>query len=179
MSDYSDGLLQRPAGPRPGGPLDRLLRQPDPGRRGRTLPQACLPGGGWRIKDLAEHEIEGVGPDGGSLRVNRVEIALGEERQLVYYWFAQRGRNLTSEYLVKWYIFQDGLTHEPDRRRPGAHHDAHRRRGEPLQAGDARLEAFVRDIDPKLAYYLPGADAAPRAGDFPGLASAAAGVTAR
>jgi len=141
-------------------------------------PQACLPGGGWRINQLAEHEIKGVGPDGGSLRVNRVEIALGEQRQLVYYWFAQRGRNITSEYMVKWYIFQDGLTLN---RTDGALvrvttpiADA-----EGIEAGDARLEAFVRDIDPKLAYYLPGPDAAPRAENALGLASSGAGTAVR
>ena len=48
--------------------------------------------------------------DGQPLPVNRVIIGLGDDRQLVYYWFAQRGRMLTNEYLVKWYIFWDALT---------------------------------------------------------------------
>jgi EpsI family protein len=42
--------------------------------------------------------------------VNRVVIRKGEYTQLVYYWFQQRGRNLTNEYLVKWYLFWDALT---------------------------------------------------------------------
>ena len=74
--------------------------------------------------------------------------------------------------MVKWYIFQDGLTlNRTDG--PCSRDDSHRR-PEDVAAGDARLEAFVRDIDPKLAYFLPGADAAPRAGDALGLASSAA-----
>jgi len=177
LSDYLMAFFRRPADP---APVGLWIAYYDNQTKGVAVhsPQACLPGGGWRIKDLAPHEIEGVGPDGGSLRVNRVEIALGEERQLVYYWFAQRGRNLTSEYLVKWYIFQDGLTQN---RTDGAlvRITTPIASGEGLESGDARLEAFVRDIDPKLAYYLPGADAAPRAGGFPGIASAAAGGTVR
>src|SRR5438034_8174067 len=31
-------------------------------------------------------------------------------RSLVYYWFQQRGRDMTNEYLVKWYLFWDSLT---------------------------------------------------------------------
>jgi EpsI family protein len=138
-------------------------------------PRACLPGGGWQITSLTEHEVRGVGPDGGSLRVNRVEIGLGEQRQLVYYWFAQRGRNLTSEYLVKWYIFQDGLMLN---RTDGAliRLTTPVTATTDMQAGDERLEAFVRDIDPKLAYYLPGETASPRGGSVPGLAAGVAGA---
>jgi EpsI family protein len=29
---------------------------------------------------------------------------------LVYYWFQQRGRILTNEFSVKWYLFWDALT---------------------------------------------------------------------
>jgi exosortase D (VPLPA-CTERM-specific) len=127
-------------------------------------PQACLPGGGWRIDRFTQHAIPGVGPDGAGIRVNRVEIALGEQRQLVYYWFAQRGRMLTSEYLVKWYIFQDGLTQN---RTDGSLVRLTTPVGdsEGIPEADARLEAFVRAIDPKLNYYLPGAIVTPRADD--------------
>jgi EpsI family protein len=47
---------------------------------------------------------------GAPLKVNRVIIQNGDNKQLVYYWFQQRGRNITNEYLVKWYIFWDALT---------------------------------------------------------------------
>jgi len=172
VSDYLMAQFIRPTDP---APVGLWIAYYDTQTQGVAVhsPRACLPGGGWQIASIAEHEISGVGPDGGSLRVNRVEIALGEQRQLVYYWFAQRGRNLTSEYLVKWYIFQDGLMHN---RTDGALV----RLTTPIAdktdmaAGDARLEAFVRDIDPKLAYYLPGESATPRAGGVPGLAAEAA-----
>jgi len=177
-SDYLMALFSRPSDL---APVGLWVAYYDNQTKGVAVhsPQACLPGGGWRIKELTEHEIQGVGPDGGPLRVNRAEIALGEDRQLVYYWFAQRGRNLTSEYLVKWYIFQDGLTMN---RTDGAlvRVTTPIAGEEELADGDARLEAFIRDIDPKLAYYLPGSDAVPRASSgVLGLSSAAAGAATR
>ncbi len=163
LSDYLLAGFSRPTDPAPVGLwiayYDAQTQEASP-----HSPQACLPGGGWRINKLTEHDIPGVGPDGSGIRVNRVEIALGEQRQLVYYWFAQRGRVLTSEYLVKWYIFQDGLTQN---RTDGALVRLTTPVGDSagIPEGDARLEAFVRAIDPKLNYYLPGATVTPRADD--------------
>ncbi len=119
-------------------------------------PQSCLPGGGWRIESLQEYEVPQVRADGGSLRVNRVVIALGDQRQVVYYWFAQRGRVLQNEFLVKWFILWDGIRMN---RTDGALvriatsvDDVSR-----MAEADLRLQAFLRDADPKLSYYLPGA----------------------
>jgi EpsI family protein len=51
-----------------------------------------------------------VAINGVPLRVNRTIIEFGDQRQLVYYWFQQRGRVITNEFAVKWYIFLDSLT---------------------------------------------------------------------
>jgi len=163
LSDYLLAGFSRPDDP---APIGLWIAYYDTQTQGATVhsPQACLPGGGWRINKFTQHDIAGAGPDGAGIRVNRVEISLGEQRQLVYYWFAQRGRVLTSEYLVKWYIFQDGLTQNRT--------DGSLVRlttpvvdSEDVAAADARLEEFVRAIDPKLNYYLPGASVTPRADD--------------
>lgn len=81
-------------------------------RKGESAhsPRTCIPGGGWQIKELSQVPIEGANRDGKPFLVNRVIIRKGEYAQLVYYWFQQRGRNLTNEYLVKWYLFWDALT---------------------------------------------------------------------
>jgi len=163
LSDYLLAGFTRPDDP---APIGLWIAYYDAQTQGATVhsPQACLPGGGWRINKFTQRDIAGVGPDGSGIRVNRVEISLGEQRQLVYYWFAQRGRVLTSEYLVKWYIFQDGLTQNRT--------DGSLVRlttpvidSEDIAAADARLEDFVRAIDPKLNYYLPGATVTPRVDD--------------
>jgi exosortase D (VPLPA-CTERM-specific) len=121
-------------------------------------PQACLPGGGWQIESFSYREVPGVLPDGEALTVNRVVISLGEVRSLVYYWFPQRGRNLTNEFLVKWYIFQDGLTMN---RTDGAlvRLSTLIPDGTDVAAADRRLGDFLRDASPRLAWYLPGVNA--------------------
>lgn len=130
-------------------------------RDGRQVhsPSVCLPGGGWKIETIEVLNISGVRADGAPLPVNRVIIAKGEDKELVYYWFAQRGRTLTNEYAVKWYIIWDSIVMN---RSDGALV----RLTTPVEGGtaagieraDQRLQAFARAIDPKLAYFLPQKD---------------------
>jgi EpsI family protein len=83
-----------------------------------------------------------------------VVIALGGQKQLVYYWFQQRGRVLTNEYLVKWYLFWDSLTRN---RSDGALV----RIVVPIPEGaveaqaDRQLAKFAGDVAPVLERYLP------------------------
>ncbi|TCK19458.1 exosortase D (VPLPA-CTERM-specific) [Thiogranum longum] len=116
-------------------------------------PRACLPGGGWNIVDLKQKVISNVQPV-GSIQVNRVIIQNGEYRQLVYYWFQQRGRYISSEYLVKWYVFWDSLVRN---RSDGAlvRLTTFIPPGEKIEEGDKRLEAFARELVPVLKEYIP------------------------
>jgi EpsI family protein len=88
------------------------------------------------------------------LRANRVVIELGGRRQLVYYWFQQRGRVMTNEYLVKWNLFLDGLMRNrsdgalvrvimpiPD--------------GSSVDAADREVVEFIRGAVPLLDPYVP------------------------
>jgi exosortase D (VPLPA-CTERM-specific) len=81
-------------------------------RKGEAVhsPRSCLPGGGWQMRDFGQRGLSGITVGGQPLRVNRTLIELGNERQLVYYWFQQRGRIITNELAVKWYLFWDALT---------------------------------------------------------------------
>ena len=81
-------------------------------RKGEAVhsPRACLPGGGWQLSDFDQRTPGRHQIDGRPLRVNRTLIALGGQRQLVYYWFQQRGRVITNEFVVKWYLFWDAIT---------------------------------------------------------------------
>jgi len=125
-------------------------------RKGASVhsPKACLPGGGWEIVDSEVTAIAGVGPDGETLNVNRTLIKLGDSRQLVYYWFQQRDRIVTNEYLVKWFIFWDSLTRN---RTDGSLVRLVTVVPEAADVGkaDERMQAFLRDIDPTMAYFLP------------------------
>jgi exosortase D (VPLPA-CTERM-specific) len=117
-------------------------------------PRSCLPGGGWTILDFGQHEIPAVGNDGSPLRVNRAIVQYGADRQLVYYWFQERGRNITSEYLVKWYLVEDALLRN---RTDGAlvRLITPLRANEPVPAADARLARFTATVLPTLRNYLP------------------------
>lgn len=118
-------------------------------------PKACLPGGGWRIDDLRQVTLPGIYIGAQPLRVNRALIQYGDQRQLVYYWFEQRGRVLTNEYLVKWYLLVDALfKHRTD--------GALVRLIVPLPPGlsansaDRELQGFARTAVPRLSGYIPG-----------------------
>jgi exosortase D (VPLPA-CTERM-specific) len=118
-------------------------------------PKGCLPGGGWRIEDFRQTPVNGVRIDARPLKVNRALISYGGQRQLVYYWFQQRGRIVTSEYLVKWYLLVDAVTrHRTD--------GALVRLIVPLSAAnseadaDRELQGFIADIAPRLERFVPG-----------------------
>jgi EpsI family protein len=157
LADHLSLAWQRPADPLP---VSLWVAWYDLQVYGASVhsPMACLPGAGWRVETLGSHSIPPHRPGADALRINRAIIALGNERQLVYYWFAQRGRVLTSEYLLKWYIFQDSLlmqrsdgglvrltTPLPDKAATAE--------------ADARLAALTQLLRPVLDAYVPGADA--------------------
>jgi exosortase D (VPLPA-CTERM-specific) len=125
-------------------------------RSGRSAhsPASCLPGGGWRMSELAQHVVEGVRQGDHQLRVNRVLIEQGNNRQLVYYWFKQRQRNVTNEYLVKWYLLWDSLLQS---RSDGAlvRLVTPLTNGERTDAGDERLATFARQFVPILEPFVP------------------------
>lgn len=117
-------------------------------------PRACIPGGGWEISDIDRYRVKDVSIAGGPLWVNRSIIKKGEYKQLVYYWFQQRGRVVTNEYLVKWYLFWDALTRS---RTDGAlvrfvtNVDA----GRSIEDADNDLRDFAREVSTRIEAYIP------------------------
>ncbi len=118
-------------------------------------PRTCIPGGGWEITSLRDTEIRDVAPGEEPMRVKRVVIQKGGEKQLVFYWFQQRGRILTSEYSVKYYLLRDALMKN---RTDGAlvRLAASVRPGESESAAEERLAAFTKIVHPLLARFIPG-----------------------
>lgn len=125
-------------------------------RKGESAhsPRSCIPGGGWEITSLTQQEIEGVTVAGQPLRVNRTVIQKGDVKQVVYYWFQQRGRVITNEYLVKWFLFWDAFTRN---RTDGSlvRLTAFVKPGDSLEAADKRLAAFAKASTPKLSAFVP------------------------
>jgi EpsI family protein len=71
-------------------------------------PTVCLPGSGWQITGLTRQDYK-VTEKAGSFEYNRVIISKGNYRQLVYYWFEERGQVMADEYAVKWQLFVDAI----------------------------------------------------------------------
>jgi exosortase D (VPLPA-CTERM-specific) len=124
-------------------------------RQGESIhsPRSCIPGGGWRITDMSQVDVPGDTAR-RALRVNRAVIELGTQRQLVYYWFKQRDRELTNEYLVKWYIFVDALTRQ---RTDGAlvRLITALQPGEDIAFADRRLGEIANAARTELGAFLP------------------------
>jgi exosortase D (VPLPA-CTERM-specific) len=155
LTDYIIVNYRRPSDPMP---VNFYVAFYGSQRTGATIhsPRSCMPGGGWQITQLSQLDLsDALGMQGPT--VNRTIIQLGEQRQLVYYWFQQRGRNITNEYLAKWYLFQDSLTMA---RSDGALV----RLVTPVPPGgdeavaDARLQAFLREFYPQLPRFVPGGE---------------------
>jgi len=80
-------------------------------RSGATYhsPKNCLPGGGWVFR--SNDRVSGVIPGRPDAEVNRVVIEKGFDRQLILYWYQDRGRIVASEYAAKGYLILDATTH--------------------------------------------------------------------
>jgi exosortase D (VPLPA-CTERM-specific) len=152
MSDYYLGNFRRGDSP----PVNFYVAWYDSQRAGRSThsPRSCLPGGGWRIDELSQVPLRGASTSYGPITVNRALISQGSDRQLVYYWFRQRGRNINNEYAVKWYLFWDALTAG---RTDGAlvRITTVLQPGEDPAQGDRRLVEFAEQAVPRLAAYIP------------------------
>ena len=62
-------------------------------------PHDCIPGGGWEIKKMEEREFPATNGR-AAFKMNRAIVQLGSQRQIVYYWFDERGRRFTNEYVA-------------------------------------------------------------------------------
>ena len=152
LDDY---LLSDYAGP-DGTVLNLYIAWYNSQRKGEAVhsPRSCLPGGGWQLTEFGQRELPGVMIDGRTLRVNRAVTELGNARELVYYWFQQRGRVIDNEFAVKWFLFWDALTrHRTD--------GALVRLIVPLApttdigTADRQLAEFASRLAPGLTRYIP------------------------
>jgi EpsI family protein len=128
-------------------------------RQGDTIhsPLNCLPGAGWQPIEQGRIMVSVAAAPGAPpapIEINRVVIAKGLDRQLVYYWYQSHRRVVASEYWGKIYTVLDSVRyHRTDAAMvrivvPVADHE---------QPADAERAAtsFTQSVFPLLGRYLP------------------------
>lgn len=119
-------------------------------------PNDCIPGSGWKITKFERSSYSG---NGEKFPLNCVIIEKNSIKQVIYYWFEERGRKIADEYLVRWYLHADAALMN---RTDGAlvRLITQIQGDESEYDADQRLQAFVRDALPEMAKYLPTETAA-------------------
>ncbi|MEM7642167.1 MAG: VPLPA-CTERM-specific exosortase XrtD [Pseudomonadota bacterium] len=123
-------------------------------------PEVCLPAGGWEIFSLETYPVEFPNTPFGAFEVNRAIIQKGLDKQLVYYWFEQRGARYTNDFTAKLRVVWDSFTIG---RTDGAlvRYVTPIGRTEPDGAADARIQALMADTLPRLPRFVPGREDVP------------------
>lgn len=117
-------------------------------------PEVCLPVGGWEVFSIEPTPVSLPNTIYGDFVVNRAVIQKGMSKQLVYYWFEQRGRRMTNDYAAKVTVVWDSLirgrsdgamvrfvtTIEPN---------------EPESEADARMQRFMALALQRLPKFIP------------------------
>lgn len=125
-------------------------------KKGRSShsPKQCIPGGGWEITSFEPTRMDHRSEVRADHEINRVVVQKDGYKQIVYYWFKQRDRWITSEYLVKFFLFWDSLTrHRADGALVRLSSSVHP--GENEASVDERLQAMVGLVTPLLGRYVP------------------------
>lgn len=116
-------------------------------------PKHCLPGSGWDIiaANLVTLDIPGL-PQRPA-KVNRMVIAKGDARQVVYYWYQEQGRVIADDWLKILYLSWDRMRRD---RTDGALI----RFTAPVYQKDERaaeqeIHDLAQEIIPRLPAYVP------------------------
>ncbi len=117
-------------------------------------PEVCLPVGGWEVYSIDPTPVTIENTVYGSFNLNRAVIEKGVSRQIVYYWFEQRGKRFTNDYLAKISVLKDSL-------QTGRSDGALVRFVTPVgndeteAEADARLQRFMQASLSKLPRFIP------------------------
>ena len=117
-------------------------------------PEVCLPTGGWEVFEIEPYEVSFPDTIYGTFTLNRAVIEKGLSRQIVYYWFEQRGRRMTNDFAAKFSVVYDSIV-------TGEQHGAIVRfttavaPDESEADADARLQSFMAETLPSLPRFVP------------------------
>ena len=135
-------------------PVDLFVAYFPSQRAGDTIhsPKNCLPGAGWA--PVKSSRIMLSMPEHAPFPVNRYEIAKGEARQLVLYWYWAHDRGVASEYWAKYYLVADAIRMN---RSDGSlvRIKTFMAPGETADAAMQRMLPFAGEVLPRLNEYIP------------------------
>ena len=117
-------------------------------------PEVCLPVGGWEIFSIDPYEVALPETQYGTFELNRAVIQKGQQKQLVYYWFEQRGVRMTNDFSAKLSVLRDGVLRG---RTDGALVRFTTAIGpqETEAAADARIQELMGKTLPRLPRFIP------------------------
>ncbi|WP_136807962.1 exosortase C-terminal domain/associated protein EpsI [Desulfosediminicola flagellatus] len=122
---------------------------------GYHSPRNCIPGGGWGIDNVIPRTLDVNSRSNEKSNISEMVIRRGNELQVVYYWYQNRGRVIGSEYWEKIYQVMDALL---SGRRDGAFVRVMASvPGNDLSTTRLELEDFSEKVMETLKDYLPGA----------------------
>jgi EpsI family protein len=113
-------------------------------------PKNCLPGAGWQF--VESEQVTVPVREEPSMTINKVLIQKGLDKQIILYWYHDRGRIIASEYWAKGFMVWDAVTkHRTD--------GALVRISVPVvttsEAAYQHALHFLQDFWPLLPEYLP------------------------
>jgi EpsI family protein len=114
-------------------------------------PLVCIPGGGWAITTLQQINHLNLGEP---WPLNRAVIEKATDKQLVYYWFNESGRQVASEYWAKFFLIANAVVLN---RTDAAlvRLTTYIRPNESEEDADRRLRTFMQTALPPLTKFLP------------------------
>ena len=118
-------------------------------------PENCLPSSGWSVlsrKTVSLFLVPGAPP----VRASYDVIQKGLQRQVVLYWYQERGRTFSSDYLGRYYMIRDALVM---RRTDGAMVRVSMPVSTTPRAALDQEVSFLRTLAPLLSRYIPGGSA--------------------
>jgi exosortase D (VPLPA-CTERM-specific) len=115
-------------------------------------PTVCLPSGGWTVLEQRVRAVSGAHPRFRDFRVREMVVEKLGRRQLVYFWFQTRDRVAWTITLNRYHLALAALRRQNT-------YDVFVRLITPLEEGgreaaEARLDAFVRQLEPVMLDYL-------------------------
>lgn len=120
---------------------------PDSGRI--HSPKHCMPGSGW-VEISSERVVLKIGDE----QVNMVQAvyAMGESRELIYYWFDMRGKTISDEYSLKLAEITGSIFHS---RRDQSFIRISTQTNGNMEESKNLIDQFLRNFYPLIMLFLP------------------------